>query len=121
VLCVVVILAASMLSSGAVHAEQESSATRRPDDSSVHPFVAFFTEASKCFAVSEHWIRTVMHAESGEKPRARSQKGAMGPMQIMPKSWTELRIRYGLGADPFVPHQCYRLIRSTLSRDIATP
>jgi hypothetical protein len=28
----------------------------------------------------------------------------MGLMQIMPKTWTELRARYGLGADPFDPH-----------------
>jgi soluble lytic murein transglycosylase-like protein len=27
----------------------------------------------------------------------------MGLMQIMPKTWTELRARYGLGADPFDP------------------
>jgi len=28
----------------------------------------------------------------------------MGLMQIMPKTWTELRSRYGLGADPYDPH-----------------
>ena len=28
----------------------------------------------------------------------------MGLMQIMPKTWTELRARYGLGADPYDPH-----------------
>jgi len=103
-LCIVVILAASMLSSGAAHAEQESWATRRPNVSSVLPFAAFVTEASKRFGVPKHWIRAVMHAESGEKLRARSQKGAMGLMQIMPKTWTELRVRYGLDADPYDPH-----------------
>jgi SLT domain-containing protein len=46
----------------------------------------------------------VLHVESGAKQRARSSKGAMGLMQIMPKTWTELRARYGLGADPFDPH-----------------
>ena len=102
-LCIVVILAASMLSSGAAHAEQESSATRRPNVSSVLPFAAFVTEASKRFALPEHWIRAVMHAESSAKPRARSERGAMGLMQIMPKTWTELRARYGLGADPYDP------------------
>jgi hypothetical protein len=102
-LCIVVILAASMLSSGAAHAEQESSATRRPNELSVRPFAAFVTEASKRFGVPEHWIRAVMHAESGAKQRARSKGGAMGLMQIMPKTWTELRARYGLGADPFDP------------------
>jgi hypothetical protein len=34
----------------------------------------------------------------------RSSKGTMGLMQIMPKTWTELRARYGLGADPYDPH-----------------
>jgi hypothetical protein len=103
-LCIVVILAASMLASGAAHAEQESLATRRPNALSLLPFAAFVTEASKRFGVPEHWIRAVLHVESGAKQRARSSKGAMGLMQIMPKTWTELRARYGLGADPYDPH-----------------
>jgi soluble lytic murein transglycosylase-like protein len=102
-LCIVVILVASMLASGAAHAEQESLATRRPNALSLLPFAAFVTEASKRFALPEHWIRAVMHAESSAKPRARSERGAMGLMQIMPKTWTELRARYGLGADPYDP------------------
>jgi soluble lytic murein transglycosylase-like protein len=102
-LCIVVILATSMLSSGAAHAEQESLATRRPNDLSVRPFAAFVTEASKRFGVPDQWIRAVMQVESGAKQRARSSKGAMGLMQIMPKTWTELRARYGLGADPYDP------------------
>ncbi len=100
-LCIVVILAASMLLSGAAHAEQEPLATRRPNNSTVRPFAAFVTEASKRFGVPEHWIRAVLRVESSAKPRARSERGAMGLMQIMPKTWTELRARYGLGADPF--------------------
>jgi soluble lytic murein transglycosylase-like protein len=102
-LCIAVILAASTLSSSAAHAEQEPSATRRPNDLSVHPFSAFVTEASRRFSVPEHWIRAVMQVESSAKQRARSSKGAMGLMQIMPKTWTELRARYGLGADPYDP------------------
>jgi soluble lytic murein transglycosylase-like protein len=102
-LCVVVILTASMLSSGAAHAEQESPPTRRSNDFSVRPFAVFVAEASKLFNVPEQWIRAVMHVESGAKQRARSSKGAVGLMQIMPKTWTELRARYGLGADPFDP------------------
>jgi len=102
-LCIVAMLAASMLSSGAASAERESSATRRPNDLSVVPFAAFVTEASGRFSVPEHWIRAVMRVESSAKQRARSSKGAMGLMQIMPKTWTELRARYGLGADPFDP------------------
>jgi hypothetical protein len=101
-LYIVVILA--MPSSGAAHAEQESSATRRPSKLSVRPFAAFVTEASKRFGVPEHWIRAVMHVESSANQRARSSKGAIGLMQIMPKTWTELRAHYGLGANPFDPH-----------------
>ena len=36
--------------------------------------------------------------------RAISPKGAIGLMQIMPDTWTGLRRRYGLGIDPFDPH-----------------
>jgi soluble lytic murein transglycosylase-like protein len=102
-LCIVVILAASMLESGAAHAKQESSARQRPHSLSVRPFAAFVTEASKRFGVSEQWIRAVMQVKSSAKQQARSSKGAMGLMQIMPKTWIELRARYGLGADPYDP------------------
>jgi soluble lytic murein transglycosylase-like protein len=103
-LCIAVISAASMPPRGGAHAEQEPKATRRPNDSPVLPFAAFVTEASKRFGVPEHLIRAVMQVESGAKQRARSSKGAMGLMQIMPRTWTELRARYGFGADPFDPH-----------------
>jgi type IV secretory pathway protease TraF len=33
-----------------------------------------------------------------------SPKGAMALMQIIPDTWPELRSRYGLGADPYDPH-----------------
>ena len=102
-LCIVVSLAASTLSRGVAHVEQESSATRRLNDLSVRPFAAFVTEASERFGVPEHWIRAVLRVESGAIQRARSSKGAIGLMQIMPKTWTELRARYGLGADPYDP------------------
>src|SRR5204862_8023728 len=42
--------------------------------------------------------------ESGGKLRARSRASAMGLMQIMPQTWNELRTRYGLGVDPYDPH-----------------
>jgi len=44
-----------------------------------------------------------MHAESDHVDDV-SSAGAMGLMQIMPDTWTELRARYRLGADPFDPH-----------------
>jgi hypothetical protein len=98
ILCFVTLLAASMLSSIAANA---SPATHRASGRSVNPLAAFVTEASRRFAVPEHWIRAVMRVESGEKSRARSRKGAIGLMQIMPRTWAELRARHRLGADPY--------------------
>ena len=42
-----------------------------------------------------------MRLESGGNSRARSRKGAIGLMQIMPRTWAELRARHRLGADPY--------------------
>lgn len=59
------------------------------------------TEAAQRFGIPEHWIRAVMQAESAGDLAAVSSAGAMGLMQVMPDTWTELRTRYGLGSDPF--------------------
>jgi soluble lytic murein transglycosylase-like protein len=64
---------------------------------------AFIAEASQRFRVPVEWIRAVMRIESGGKGRAVSPKGAIGLMQIMPKTYASLRIRYRLGADPYNP------------------
>jgi len=45
-----------------------------------------------------------MQFESAGDGRAVSPKGALGLMQIMPGTWVELSVRYGLGIDPFDPH-----------------
>ncbi len=60
-------------------------------------------EAALRFGLPVHWIRAVLAVESAGDRWARSPQGAMGLMQIMPDTWTELRSRYGLGADPFEP------------------
>jgi soluble lytic murein transglycosylase-like protein len=104
VLCFVTILSASMLWSGAAYAGRVQQPTHRASSESLHPFAAFVTEASRRFAIPEHWIRAVMHVESGTKQRARSSRGAMGLMQIMPRTWIELRARHRLGTDPYDPH-----------------
>jgi soluble lytic murein transglycosylase-like protein len=101
--CIVAIFASLMLVSDAAYAEQALSVAHRANDLPVDPFAAFITEASKRFAVPEHWIRSVMRVESAGEVRARSRKGAMGLMQIMPQTWSELRDRYDLGADPYDP------------------
>lgn len=46
----------------------------------------------------------MMRVESGGDPRAVSKRGAVGLMQIMPATWRELQDRYGLGRDPYDPH-----------------
>jgi soluble lytic murein transglycosylase-like protein len=101
VLCFVTILAATMLLSGGAQAAQVAKPAHRASSEALRPLTAFVTEASRRFGVPEQWIRAVMHVESGAKPRARSSKGAMGLMQIMPETWKELRARHGLGADPY--------------------
>ena len=64
----------------------------------------FVTEASQRFGIPASWIRAVMHVESLANAHATSPKGAMGLMQIMPQTWAALRLRYGLGADPYDVH-----------------
>ncbi|WP_346770931.1 lytic transglycosylase domain-containing protein [Bradyrhizobium sp. 49] len=51
------------------------------------PFADFVEQASRRFGVPERWIRTVIGVESAGDVRARSPKGAMGLMQIMPETW----------------------------------
>jgi soluble lytic murein transglycosylase-like protein len=70
----------------------------------VDRFTKFIEEASGRFAVPARWIRAVMRVESGGDEHALSSRGAMGLMQLMPGTWVELSVRYGLGVDPFDAH-----------------
>lgn len=69
-----------------------------------HPHAAHITEASRRFGIPPAWIVAVMRAESAGDVRAVSSASAMGLMQVMPDTWAELRVRYGLGRDPYDPH-----------------
>ena len=60
-------------------------------------------EAAKRFGLPPSWIRAVLDAESAGEVRATSRKGAMGLMQIVPETWSYLRVRYHLGGDPYDP------------------
>ena len=60
--------------------------------------------ASHRFGIPEQWVEAIMRVESDGNPFATSPAGAMGLMQIMPDTWRALRRRYGLGADPYQPH-----------------
>lgn len=67
-------------------------------------YAEWVAEASRRFNIPIAWIAAVMHVESGGGARAVSPKGAMGLMQIMPRTWADLQARYHLGSDPFDPH-----------------
>jgi soluble lytic murein transglycosylase-like protein len=65
-------------------------------------------EASTRFGIPTSWIERVMRAESRGyttlNGRAiRSRAGAMGLMQLMPSTWTDMRARLGLGSNPDDP------------------
>ena len=68
------------------------------------PWQSFIDEAASRFSVPASWIRAIIRVESNGNPNALSPKGAVGLMQLMPNTYAELRIRYGLGADPTDPH-----------------
>jgi soluble lytic murein transglycosylase-like protein len=76
---------------------------------SVDRWRSLIAEASARFGVPVAWIERVMRAESGGYTRIdgwpiTSAAGAMGLMQLMPATWAEMRVRLGLGADPYDPH-----------------
>lgn len=80
-----------------------------PAQAQVERWASLIKEASVRFAVPEVWIRSVMREESGGRTEIGgrpvvSRAGAMGLMQLMPGTWSEMRKAHGLGADPFDPH-----------------
>ncbi|WP_298363110.1 lytic transglycosylase domain-containing protein [uncultured Bradyrhizobium sp.] len=83
---------------------QSASEGRPAISQTAHSFARFINEASLRFAIPPNWIRSVQSIESAGDVHARSPKGAMGLMQIMPATWAELRERYNLGNDPYDPH-----------------
>ena len=67
------------------------------------PWGPYIHEASGRFGVPELWVRRVMRQESGGQEDVISWAGAMGLMQVMPDTYSDLRGRYSLGDDPFDP------------------
>lgn len=63
----------------------------------------FVAEASQRFGIPTTWIQAIIAIESANDPYARSPKGAMGLMQIMPATWTMMRGQMSLSDDPFDP------------------
>lgn len=70
----------------------------------------FVREASRRFGIAEDWIKAVIRMESGGHTTSvdgvpiTSKKGAMGLMQLMPETWRDMQRQYGLGPDPYDPH-----------------
>ncbi|RXH42218.1 hypothetical protein XH94_03515 [Bradyrhizobium zhanjiangense] len=89
---------------GSAALAQNGSAAQPATSQTAHSFAGFINEASQRFAIAPNWIRSVQSIESAGDVHARSPKGAMGLMQIMPATWAELRERYNLGNDPYDAH-----------------
>lgn len=69
----------------------------------------YIGEAAQRFAIPQAWIRAVMRSESGGRTMLNGQPitsvaGAMGLMQLMPGTYSDMRSRYGLGIDSYDPH-----------------
>jgi len=64
--------------------------------------------AAARFGLPEAWVLAVIDAESGGRTEiggrpTTSHAGAMGLMQIMPRTWASLRAAYRLGSNPHDP------------------
>jgi soluble lytic murein transglycosylase-like protein len=99
-----VAIAALLLSS--VAAPFAASAQNAPieRETASDPYAVHVADAARRFGIPEAWIWAVMRIESNGDARAVSTAGAMGLMQIMPRTWATLRARYRLGSDPFNAH-----------------
>jgi hypothetical protein len=88
--------------------DDDGAASSAALDTRLHRWQAFIREASRRFGLPEAWIRAVMAAESGGRQTLDGQPitssaGAMGLMQVMPETYDEMRLRHGLGVDPYDP------------------
>jgi hypothetical protein len=99
-ICMVALLAAGTMPFSFVAAGKSTSQGFAPATSA---WASYISEASRRFDMPANWVRAVLQLESKGDNRALSPKGAMGLMQIMPETFSELRLRYHLGADPYEP------------------
>ncbi|WP_234730007.1 lytic transglycosylase domain-containing protein [Acidocella facilis] len=104
VLLAAVSLALLSASGVTAHAQSPPSSVPASTPLATDMFGGFVSEAAHRFSIPAAWIRAVMHVESDDDPAALSPEGAMGLMQIMPGTYEDMRQRYGLGADPYQPH-----------------
>jgi hypothetical protein len=107
ILCLVLVCAVAACASS--HRGRYGARNYTPPGPPEDPWGPYIREASGRFQVPEIWVREVMRQESGGKQYlggglTTSSAGAMGLMQVMPGTYDELRQRYGLGDDPYDPH-----------------
>jgi transglycosylase-like protein with SLT domain len=62
------------------------------------PYAEIIASAAEAHGVDPMLVRALIQVESGYRPRARSRKGAMGLMQLMPSTAREYNVRH-----PFEP------------------
>lgn len=86
-----------------VRGSTEFRSTRPVVSKRADTYDALIVEHSTARAVDPNLVRAVIQAESAFNPRARSIKGAMGLMQLMPATATELGV-----SDPYDPAENIR-------------
>ena len=80
-------------------------ATPQPTSKPVTQWHPMVSQAASMFALPEAWVAAVMRHESGGHTELNgrpitSKAGAMGLMQLMPKTYDDLRRQDELGGDP---------------------
>lgn len=98
----------SLLASAGLTALVAACANSPPRPATQAEIDTYVTEASGRFGMPEGWIREVIRQESGGRTMLNgkpivSKAGAMGLMQLMPGTYEEMRVKHGLGSDPFEP------------------
>ena len=98
------VLAVTLTSGGADAATSGTVIPLRPAEpqaADASPYAPFVAEAAQRFRLPAAWIWAIIRAESHGDRYAVSPAGAMGLMQLMPRTWRFERARLGLGTDPF--------------------
>lgn len=103
-LCAAVLLFVALTETNAAALAETRPADPTASYRTGNSFADFVEAASRRFSIPVRWILAVIDVESAREVRAKSPRGAMGLMQIMPETWAELRLRYDLGNDPYDPH-----------------
>jgi soluble lytic murein transglycosylase-like protein len=84
-------------------------AADRPVFCGTERWTPFIAEAATRSGIPAQWLQAVIRAESAgcafmnDRPTT-SSAGAMGLMQLMPTTWSQIRRMLKLGDDPYQPH-----------------